>query len=159
MCRTAYLTATFPSSDEDELFGALSLPRELVSVFRDSTTRLNIKYCVVKYDDMRRDQADSQVQALVEKASSYSSKAGKIVIYSNTVARAQQVAIRLGCVAYHSQVGERCSVLEDFLRGPTRVIVATNALGLGIDLPDIRCVIHMDCATAGLCSKERACRA
>jgi superfamily II DNA helicase RecQ len=32
--------------------------------------------------------------------------------------------------------------MREWLRGDNRVIVATNALGLGVDIPDIRAVIH-----------------
>ncbi|GME52406.1 P-loop containing nucleoside triphosphate hydrolase protein [Neofusicoccum parvum] len=35
-------------------------------------------------------------------------------------------------------------VLEDFKAGVVRVVVATSALGMGIDVPDIRLIIHTD---------------
>lgn len=33
-------------------------------------------------------------------------------------------------------------VLDDFRAGRERVVVATSALGIGIDIPDIRLVVH-----------------
>ena len=34
---------------------------------------------------------------------------------------------------------------EDWIENRTRVIVCTNAFGMGIDKPDVRIVVHVDC--------------
>jgi superfamily II DNA helicase RecQ len=39
---------------------------------------------------------------------------------------------------------ERASVLEAYRTGKTRVIVATNALGVGVDIPDIERIMRAD---------------
>jgi superfamily II DNA helicase RecQ len=35
-------------------------------------------------------------------------------------------------------------MLAVFMAGKQRAIVATSALGMGVDIPDIRCIVHMD---------------
>jgi ATP-dependent DNA helicase RecQ len=37
---------------------------------------------------------------------------------------------------------EKENTLADFSSGKTKIIFATNAFGMGIDIPDIRCVVH-----------------
>ncbi|XP_045478951.1 Werner syndrome ATP-dependent helicase-like [Harmonia axyridis] len=50
----------------------------------------------------------------------------------------------VNCAAYHAGKGlnERKEIHEKFLRDQLDVVVATNAFGMGIDKPDIRCVVH-----------------
>jgi ATP-dependent DNA helicase RecQ len=47
--------------------------------------------------------------------------------------------------AYHAgitKVGERARIQEDFISGRVPIVVGTNALGMGIDKPDVRLVLH-----------------
>ena len=48
--------------------------------------------------------------------------------------------------AYHAGLPpeERTATQEAFMRGEAPVIVATNAIGMGVDKPDIRAVVHWD---------------
>jgi len=47
-------------------------------------------------------------------------------------------------VSFHGDMtgGDRQEVLKDFREGKSNVVFATNAFGMGIDIPDIRIVIH-----------------
>ena len=51
----------------------------------------------------------------------------------------------LECPVYHRSVDDRAGKarrMKDLMDGRSRVIAATNALGMGVDLPDIQVVIH-----------------
>jgi ATP-dependent DNA helicase RecQ len=56
----------------------------------------------------------------------------------------QQAGIR--CARYHAGMDDddRRRIQDAFARDSLRVIVATNAFGMGIDKPDVRLVIHHD---------------
>ncbi|MFA6393494.1 MAG: RecQ family ATP-dependent DNA helicase [Patescibacteria group bacterium] len=73
------------------------------------------------------------------------------IVYAGTRAKADEILTELlnqgiEAVGYHAgmEAEERKWVQEDFMSGKARVIVATNAFGLGIDKKDIRFVIHHD---------------
>jgi ATP-dependent DNA helicase RecQ len=74
---------------------------------------------------------------------------GSGIVYTATVRAAellQQALIASGEPAglYHGRLraSERHRAQEGFMRDEIRVMVATNAFGLGIDKPDIRYVVH-----------------
>jgi superfamily II DNA helicase RecQ len=71
-------------------------------------------------------------------------KKGKVVVYSNLVAKVKELAQQLGCHAYHHKAVGKASMLEEFAKGKKRVIVATSALEIGVDIPNIRCIIHIN---------------
>ncbi len=53
---------------------------------------------------------------------------------------------RISAAAYHAglKFEERNSVQNAWVQDKVRVIVATNAFGMGIDKPDVRLVVHLD---------------
>lgn len=55
-----------------------------------------------------------------------------------------RLAERLNCPGCHHHAKQKKVKLKSFQDGDERVMVATSALGLGIDIPDIRAVIHAD---------------
>ena len=75
--------------------------------------------------------------------------AGAGLVYCATVKAAVQVHEALQAAGasaglYHGRLraSERYAAQEAFMQGNCRVMVATNAFGLGIDKPDIRFVLH-----------------
>lgn len=69
-----------------------------------------------------------------------------MVIYCKTKAEVSQLARagRFVCEAFHADMSKqrKDEVLEDFRVGRERVVVATSALGMGIDIPEIRLIVH-----------------
>lgn len=73
----------------------------------------------------------------------------RTVIFCRSRSRTEQLAEtlrRAGLVAEHYHAGlnraERIAVQQRFQRGETGYLAATTAFGMGIDIPDIRRVIH-----------------
>jgi superfamily II DNA helicase RecQ len=138
------LTATLPPSEEGELFQRMHFDPEQVKMFRAPTARTNVAHCVVKVGkEAKRQDVEATVLAMVRrKRRKY--KAGKIVVYGNSVPKVKALAEKLGCQVYHHDAIGKASMLEAFMAGRQRIIVATSALGMGVDVPDIRCIIHID---------------
>jgi len=70
---------------------------------------------------------------------------GRIIIYSGTRRDAQEICSLLPDAAfYHAGLSpeERNRVQQSFSSNHVRILVATNAFGMGINIPDIRLVIH-----------------
>ena len=72
---------------------------------------------------------------------------GPIVIYVRSRDGCEEVAdyLRRNRVAaehYHAQVSDRSEVQDRFMRGETRILVATVAFGMGVDKADVRAIIH-----------------
>jgi ATP-dependent DNA helicase RecQ len=77
------------------------------------------------------------------------SERGCGIVYCSTVRQVNELQEWLSgqgqkVVRYHGQLGksERARAQQQFMSGEYRVIVATNAFGLGVDKPDVRFVVH-----------------
>ena len=132
------LTATATSRVIEDI--GKQLAREL-TVINTGIFRPNLQFRVVHAANDEEKQA--QVLRLVNGLS------GSGIVYTATVKNAEAVydALRDAGVAvqrYHGRMRakERAASQDDFMGGRARVMVATNAFGLGIDKPDIRFVLH-----------------
>jgi ATP-dependent DNA helicase RecQ len=74
---------------------------------------------------------------------------GSGIIYTATVKAAEEVCEALrnageNVCCYHGQLASklRTQSQDSFMNGDCRIMVATNAFGMGIDKPDIRFIIH-----------------
>ena len=110
------------------------------AIFRQSFERKNLSYSVFK--------VDSKINKLIEILNKV---AGTSIVYCKSRRRTKEIAELLqlqNIVAdfYHAGLPqeERNKRQEDWIKNKTRVIVCTNAFGMGIDKPDVRSVIHAD---------------
>jgi ATP-dependent DNA helicase RecQ len=133
------LTATASPDVADDIIRQLQL-RD-ATVVNTGTFRPNLHYEVAAVES----EADRQ-QRLVQ---AVSDTPGAGIVYTSTVKQTEEVTqllqtLGIDAARYHGRLGakERHDVQERFMRGDLRVIVATNAFGMGIDKPDIRFVIH-----------------
>lgn len=149
------LTATASPWVRREIVERLGMRHPDVVVY--GVDRPNLFLEVVRVDSEREDRAVLQ-ELLTDSAGRYSTDLGERlhgamqgsgIIYTATTKGAEETAAWLqewGIAAdyYHGQrkKAERSRVQDAFMAGEVRVIVATNAFGLGIDKPDIRFVIH-----------------
>ncbi|MDE7123829.1 MAG: RecQ family zinc-binding domain-containing protein, partial [Alistipes sp.] len=95
------------------------------------------------YSVRRTDDKNGQLLRLVRNV------AGSGIVYVRTREATEQVADLLrsegiAAAAYHGGMGhaERSLRQEEWISDKVRVMVATNAFGMGIDKPDVRFVVH-----------------
>ena len=110
-------------------------------IFRMSFERTNLAYVVRKAPDKRE-----QLLHILN------SMKGTAIVYARSRKRTKEFADLLneaGITATFYHAGLDSVVKDerqrDWQRDKVRVMVATNAFGMGIDKPDVRLVIHMDC--------------
>ena len=132
------LTATANEQVIGDIGSRLDIDFDVVSA---SVYRANLLLAVVQStnDEDRTMQARDIVR--------HSEGAG--IVYTATVRAAEALHAALAADGqqaglYHGRLraSERHRQQEGFMRGDIRVMVATNAFGLGIDKPDIRFVLH-----------------
>ena len=69
----------------------------------------------------------------------------KIIVYSSSIASTEALREALQCHAYYRDIGSaqaKEAIRQEWQSADRRVTIATNAFGLGIDQPDVRCVFH-----------------
>lgn len=136
------LTATATARVQADLCRRLSLhdPFRLVAGFRRTNLALSVHLC----------QTLREKLGLLERLVGATER-GTILVYCATRRTVEEVAGWLG--QSHPSVGfyhaglsdeQRRLVHDDFRRGAVRILVATNAFGMGIDKPDVRLVVHFD---------------
>ena len=133
------LTATATPAVVDDIQDKLGFVSH--NVFRMSFERKNLAYVV-------RRSADKEAEALhiLQRVD------GPAIVYVRSRAKAKEVAEYLAgqgisATYYHAGLdnADKDARQKAWVSDKARVMVATNAFGMGIDKPDVRTVIHTDC--------------
>ncbi|MGZ5200273.1 MAG: RecQ family ATP-dependent DNA helicase [Telluria sp.] len=138
--RVLALTATATDDVIEDIAKQLGRPR--INVINTGIYRPNLHYRVLQVTSA--DEKYAEAKRLVQETS------GVGIVYAATVKAAEELYQILqeageSVTIYHGQLraAERKENQDLFMNGERRVMVATNAFGMGIDKPDTRFVIHL----------------
>lgn len=132
------LTATATPDVVGDIQEKLGFPQE--NVFRQSFERKNLTYLVLSEEDKL-----GRLLRIAKKVK------GTGIVYVRSRKRTVEIARilseqQLPATAYHAGLSadERDQRQEAWIKDKVRIIVATNAFGMGIDKPDVRWVVHLE---------------
>ena len=133
------LTATATPEVVEDIQQRLAFPQR--NVFRMSFERKNLAY-IVRYTENKPSELLHILNSLP----------GSAIAYTRNRKRTKEVAEFLesngiSATYYHAGLANdiKDQRQKSWLDGRQRVMVATNAFGMGIDKPDVRLVVHIDC--------------
>lgn len=132
------LTATATEVVKQDICSKLEFKTN--NIFQKSFARSNLSYSVFNEDDKIKKMFQILKGVL-----------GSGIIYVKSRKRTKQIALMLSqnnikADFYNAGLGheDRAIKQENWVKNRSRIMVATNAFGMGIDKPDVRLVIHLD---------------
>lgn len=133
------LTATATVEVRNDIIEKLAFKKP-TAVFQKSFARDNVSFVVRKTENKEK-----KVLEILQKVE------GSCIIYVRSRKATQEIAgwlskKKITASFYHAGLDfeERTKRQDNWIQNKSRVIVATNAFGMGIDKPDVRVVIHLD---------------
>ncbi len=133
------LTASATAQVRKDIMERLEFGKDSV-MFQKSFARDNLSFVV-----RRTENKEKKVLEILQKVP------GSSVIYVRSRKRTQEIAAwlikkEITASFYHAGLSfeERTKRQDSWIQNRSRVMVSTNAFGMGIDKPDVRVVIHLD---------------
>jgi ATP-dependent DNA helicase RecQ len=133
------LTATAPPPVIEEIRAKLGMDDPLI--VQTGIERESLFFEVLR--TVNREEKEQALLRLLE------SEPGSGIVYSATVRRVEELHTWLrqqgiDAERYHGRMskGARAEAQSRFMSGQCRLMIATNAFGMGVDKPDIRFIVH-----------------
>ncbi|HEX2864456.1 MAG TPA: RecQ family ATP-dependent DNA helicase, partial [Deinococcales bacterium] len=143
------LTATATSKVRQELESVLAL-HDPVTV-RASSDRENLEYYSYRFGGANTETEKLKRLLQILTHLEHQEPDGSVIVYVSTRAMAKRLAnaltkFQFSAEEYHAGLSAvvRSDVQERFMGGEIKVIVATNAFGMGVDKANVRAVIHFN---------------
>ena len=137
------LTATATKDVQHDIIEKLGLAKDEIEIFHQGIERPNLRLEAV---DVWGD--DEKIEKIIESIQNYP---GSSIIYFTLIKTLDNFSKILQTkgiqhLVYHGKLNakERKSIQREFLEGNNKILLGTNAFGMGIDKPDIRLIIHAE---------------
>ena len=132
------LTATATKKVREDIVTKLEL--KTPSIFQQSFARANLSFVARKTENKEK-----LLLQVLQKVN------GSAIVYVRSRKATEKISEwlvknKISSTYYHAGLDhqQRNNHQKNWIEGNSRVIVATNAFGMGIDKPDVRTVVHMD---------------
>ncbi len=133
------VTATATQHVEDDIQKYLHFSKKS-NRFTKSFSRSNLSYLVLRDNNKQK-----RINGILSKLK------GTSIVYANTRRKCEEIARALeregiSAAYYHGGLAndKRSQIQQSWIENKTRVVVCTNAFGMGIDKSDVRAVIHYE---------------
>ncbi len=142
---TVALTATATPDVQRDILNQLNLGAK-TRIFHEGIDRLNLELRVEEVWD-----GDEKQEAIADVLERWEDEPGSGIIYFTLIRTLAEFSERLQAaeiphVCYHGDLDrrDRRAIQEEFMSGAARLVLATNAFGMGVDKEDIRFVVHAE---------------